>query len=60
MKILQIICLLAVLSFAIGCKKEATEPSIEQQEQGTLPDSPSDTVPPMPTDTIAGDTVKPA
>lgn len=60
MKVLQIICLSALLSFAIGCKKESTTPSIQQQEQGTLPDTPTDTVPPMTTDTVAGDTVKPA
>ena len=62
MKLLQTMCLLAMLSFAIGCKKEAkepVEPTVEQKEQGTLPESSVDSVPPAP-DSTATDTVKPA
>lgn len=60
MKIIQILCLLAILGFATGCKKDAaTEQTIEQQEQGTLPDATAlDTVNPAVADTVPADTVK--
>jgi len=51
MKKLQILCLSALLSFAIGCKKETETPSIEQKEQGTLPKVEADSVP---KDSVAG------
>jgi len=44
MKVLQIICLSALLSFATGCKKETETPSVQQMEQGTLPSVETDTV----------------
>jgi uncharacterized lipoprotein NlpE involved in copper resistance len=55
MKTLQLFCLAAMLSLAIGCKNETETPSIEQKEQGTLPKVETDTVP---KDTVAGDTSK--
>jgi len=59
MKTIQILCLSALLSFAIGCKKDApAEPTVEQQEQGTLPDATAtDTVSPAATDTVAVDSM---
>ncbi len=59
MKIIQVLCLSALLSFAIGCKKETTtETTIEQQEQGTLPDATAlDTVAPSTADTVATDSI---
>jgi hypothetical protein len=61
MKTIKILCLLAMLGFATGCKKDAaTEPTVEQQEQGTLPDATAiDTVAPAVTDTIAKDSIAP-
>jgi len=55
MKTIQILCLSALLSFTIGCKKDTpAEPAVEQQEQGTLPDATAlDTV-----NTVTADTVK--
>ncbi|WP_185965608.1 hypothetical protein [Flavobacterium zepuense] len=52
MKTLQIICLFVLIGFGTSCKKEAETPSVQQQEQGTLPDSPVDTVAPPVTDTL--------
>ena len=59
MKTIQILCLSALLSFAVGCKKNApAEPTVEQQEQGTLPDATAtDTVSPAATDTVAVDSM---
>lgn len=61
MKTIQILCLSAMLSFAVGCKKETTtETTVEQQEQGTLPDAAAlDTVAPATTDTVATDSIAP-
>jgi len=59
MKTIQILCLSAILSLAIGCKKETTtETTVEQTEQGTLPDATaSDTINPATTDTVATDSI---
>lgn len=57
MKKLLIPCLGALLIFATGCKNETTKDTIDQQEQGTLPDSKLDTVPPPVQDTTIVDTV---
>lgn len=51
MKILQIICLFVLMSIGTGCKKETTEPTVEQKEQGTLPEQTTDTLT-QPTDTL--------
>lgn len=57
MKNLLVICLMAALTVATGCKKENEKTTIEQQEQGTLPGSKLDTVPPAELDTITVDSV---
>jgi len=61
MKTIQILCLSALLTFAIGCKKDnpaETKPSVDQQEQGTLPDATAmDTVTPATRDTVAVDSM---
>lgn len=44
MKTLQIICLSAILTLAVSCKKEPGEPAIEQKEMGTLPEVTTDSV----------------
>lgn len=44
MKTLQIICLSAMLTLAVSCKKEPGEPTIEQKEMGTLPAVTTDSV----------------
>jgi hypothetical protein len=61
MKIIQLLCLSAMLSFAVGCKKETTtETTVEQTEQGTLPDATSlDTVAPASADSVATDSIAP-
>jgi uncharacterized lipoprotein NlpE involved in copper resistance len=51
MKKLQLLCLSAMLTLAIGCKKDSEIPSTEQKEQGTLPKVETDTVP---NDSVAG------
>lgn len=56
MKKLLIPCLVALLVCAASCKKEDSN-TIHQQEQGTLPDSDLDTVPPEVLDTMTVDTV---
>jgi len=56
MKTLQIISLIVLIGFGTSCKKEAETPSVQQQEQGTLPDSAMDTVPPA--DSLATDTIE--
>ncbi|MFL9845429.1 hypothetical protein [Flavobacterium rhizosphaerae] len=47
MKFISITCIALVLGLATtSCKdKETTAPSVEQQEMGTLPDTPADTIP---------------
>jgi hypothetical protein len=59
MKTIQILCLSALLSFAIGCKKDTpAEPTVEQQEQGTLPDATAqDTINPATPDSVAVDSM---
>lgn len=59
MKTIQILCLGALLSFAVGCKKETTtETTVEQTEMGTLPDATAtDTVAPVVPDSVATDTM---
>ncbi|MXN92732.1 hypothetical protein GR160_16000 [Flavobacterium sp. Sd200] len=59
MKTIQIFAFAALLSFAVGCKKDTpTEPTVEQTEQGTLPDATAiDTVTPAEADSIPADTV---
>jgi len=59
MKTIQILCLTALLSFAIGCKKDTpAPPTVEQTEQGTLPDATAmDTVNPATPDTVAVDSI---
>jgi len=56
MKKLLLICMMAVLGVATGCKDDK-DTTVEQQEQGTLPDTRADTIPPPVTDTVVSDTV---
>lgn len=51
------ICLVALLGFTTGCKDTADKNTIQQEEQGTLPDSKLDSIPPAQLDTMATDTV---
>ncbi len=46
MKILKITVLAALLALGAGCKNDADKNSVEQQEQGTLPNIENDSVPP--------------
>lgn len=55
MKKLWIVGLLAIV-FATGCKDKDTN-TIQQQEQGTLPDNNADTIPPAESDTTNTDTL---
>lgn len=57
MKNLMIICLLALAGIATGCKDEKDKTSVDQMEQGTLPNSTADTIPPAELDTTVADTV---
>lgn len=53
-----LITLLALPLLMVSCKDEKATPSVEQQEQGTLPDAKAlDSIPPTETDTIKADTV---
>jgi uncharacterized lipoprotein NlpE involved in copper resistance len=44
MKTLQIICLFVLIGFGTSCKNEPKTPSVEQQEQGALPEISKDTI----------------
>ncbi|MFP9097469.1 copper resistance protein NlpE [Flavobacterium sp. RHBU_24] len=57
MKKVLIPCLGALLLFATGCKDAENKNTIQQQEQGTLPNSTVDTIPPQVLDTMTADTV---
>jgi hypothetical protein len=61
MKVIKILCLTAMLSFATGCKKDAsteTTQDTEQQEQGGMTDTTNDEpVTPATPDTIAVDSM---
>jgi len=47
----------AMLLLATGCKDAEDKNSIHQQEQGTLPNTTVDTIPPQVLDTMTADTV---